>query len=1644
MPYKRFLSGLLSVAMVASLLTVPASAAEDQAYIAEEEVSLPVSQTEKAASPSVEIISEEVTPQSETLAVFLSNLPSLGILRVIELNAGEDYNPAQLNNYTSLCFASFFSGELTEGENVLFLSAAPTAGKQLLAVIRDSSGDVTDYPSDPIIVTAVTETPAKSWQEVLANCSITLLEDGSPRTAPFRQEATTVDYVVKLDDSLSGCRLIFYVYPGNTSFDPDSGYTKRLGGLDVADGSTGQFSLDLTAVPVGYKVIAGLYICLDGDDFYQTKSSLQTLEVVDENGEGFQDYIYPNATIDETTLHAGDTSLHISLSGDERLFRAAAEGKVHITAAVSQYPDGESFDFEGAGQISLVRNLSVTEAFSGREVTLEEPLRPGYRVRAVVYWDQNVELFLPKGNDYESVFGLPDDSVLVSSPAAAGLPDTIPDDAVSIPVALLGELPQGTGLLLKQFAVDEDVVYDKGAVIGSAWNITSGTVNITPSSALIAGQQVVAFLLLGGEPIAQSAPAQVGTLPDFSIVFSDAITTETRQVTFAVSAKAGLEQTTLNLVGLCRVDEYGRTDITNEASYVARSFGQSPGEITLTGISGLTAGERVRFVLRYFDRDGAMVTLESTDITVITPLAENSILIHETSFTADSTAVTVTVSGCDFYLGDMLRLTTGAPSTDNYADGRTWLTGQAFTGAGTYTFPLDGASLTGGNTIQAYLYHYDATEDRTFYQYSNSVTIETSAVDPELPTQAETAIVTQNVTPETDAVYVTASFDGSALLALYAYTGEDSGFLPEAPNDYVGIKYLAEAPSASQKVELNRAMTEGEQLVAVLYAGGITGEIIACSAPVTVEAAPEREAPIAYIRDEVITAGLTRINVAMSCDSRTEEGRYTLYQFTGETLDRETATVITSGTLGRTGATSIYVGVGYLQAGSKLQLLVSADGAEALSNIVPVLPSPDWGTPYVAFGESAVKTDAETLTVSVDYADEYLSLGDDFYCDVTVYTFPANYTDQQVEDLELWENFSLCTSVAKVNSRLGDKTRGQLIIPIREGAALAAGDRLFIKLRLPHVEWEGEEVDYVSASIPIIGADESVAQPVVLLYNLGEETSLGLRLRTVLAGLGISARNVADSQLNEKVGYLAGREGYEPSEEPYTGEGADVQFMLMANFPEALLDRFLASMTENGISIGHKAVTTDYNVEYAFHELIDDIAEEHQTFQALLELDKLLTTAASLSEDVYGASEGWNALQEAIQAGGEILAAYEPELEDLQAAIDTLKAAYLAVSGLTELTGELIITSTEQADGLYTLTASMNNGEHSEYHFTWNSGETGPVLTGIPAEKLIACRVTVTADGALGSLTAQLAVPDAPEAVLTTSSTTLTVTVTPPAGKANCPAPLFYRAALYQEENLVAEETFSGNSLTFRNLTAASEYCVKLSAVSVVGISDQAVFSARTAASESGRTPSASSSSEVNITESDVPLTELPMLFEDVAETDWYYDAVYYVFSSGLMKGVSDTAFRPADKGTRGMIAAILWTLEGEPEAEAVAFADVSADTWYTRAIAWAAENAIMTGDDTGCFGPKDIATREQFITMLFRYAEYLELTLTADGELGSFRDGQDVSAWAVEAMRWAVGAGIIEGKEDGKLDPQGKISRAELAAIFQRMATLLSADAAD
>lgn len=192
--------------------------------------------------------------------------------------------------------------------------------------------------------------------------------------------------------------------------------------------------------------------------------------------------------------------------------------------------------------------------------------------------------------------------------------------------------------------------------------------------------------------------------------------------------------------------------------------------------------------------------------------------------------------------------------------------------------------------------------------------------------------------------------------------------------------------------------------------------------------------------------------------------------------------------------------------------------------------------------------------------------------------------------------------------------------------------------------------------------------------------------------------------------------------------------------------------------------------------------------------------------------------------------------------------------------------------------------------------------------------------------------------------------------------------------------------------------------------------------------PASNVTVKATFTKGDAP--EIP--FKDVAENAWYYEAVKYAYDNDIMNGVKNDTFAPNSNLNRAMIAQVLYNLEGEPSVKGDAFSDVAEDAWYFDAVNWAAENKIVEGYGDGNFGPTKAVTREQLAAILFRYAQYKGMdSVTLEENLTGFADGDQVSSWAVSAMNWAVGQGIMNGKGNNTLDPQGTATRAEVAKML-------------
>ena len=182
------------------------------------------------------------------------------------------------------------------------------------------------------------------------------------------------------------------------------------------------------------------------------------------------------------------------------------------------------------------------------------------------------------------------------------------------------------------------------------------------------------------------------------------------------------------------------------------------------------------------------------------------------------------------------------------------------------------------------------------------------------------------------------------------------------------------------------------------------------------------------------------------------------------------------------------------------------------------------------------------------------------------------------------------------------------------------------------------------------------------------------------------------------------------------------------------------------------------------------------------------------------------------------------------------------------------------------------------------------------------------------------------------------------------------------------------------------------------------------------------------------PAAPVGLPFADVSSSDWFYNDVRYVYEKGIMDGTGADRFSPNAPLTRAMIVTILYRMAGSPSVSGSSdFTDVAAGKWFAKAVAWAAANGIVNGYGSGLFGPNDPVTREQLAAILYRYAVYGGMTaVTLEENLGSFADTAQLSAYAIQAMNWAVGQGLINGS-GSNLVPKAQATRAQVAAIIHR-----------
>ena len=1258
----------LLVALIMAISTVPFAAAS--AFAQEQGISITTS---------------TITPNTKSVEVTLAQDITAGFAKVIQLDSGEGYDTDKFFSYTDLSGVIGYTA-LNEGSNTITLTTAPTEGKEVIAVLRDrSSGEMQEYTSAPITVTASEgssggETTKPTQAEILAGCEVTIdgFADGK-----ITEDATSLTANVKLHSSVKSCYMIVAVYPANTVFDPDSTATKQLYSVRVENGKsyTCNFAGSLLPLKVGQKVCAYLNVPVaetKNDVFYKQKQSRE-LTVVDKNGEGFRDYTWPEVSIADTDLKAGDTKLHINFSADERLLAYAKDENVdfNMTVSIQQYPQDKTFDFEGSYMRRLTIPLQFTKNLTNYEINLEEPLLAGYRVRAVVYWNQNTALYIPKGNDYEAE-SIPDDSVLI--PAVPVAPtvkinaDKIKAGASAVSVVVAGDVEEDSNLIIRQYASADAVQGDKWEFFGNKSVSEAGMVSVEKNSygkELAGGKYVAAVLMKGADAVAYSnaVPVVLETEMEKPVLTVNGNVYEgDTKVSLAVS-KTDLIPSGKGTINLYKADAEGKVEVWGELESVGSKSPVVSGdavEITLT--KTLTAGDILVPYIYYYDGDAdRQYYYPGTAFTVKAKAEGDSISVSPEALTADTESITVSVNGYDSYKGGyvFVRL---ADRNNTHPDDAASLKSQSFTGSGSYTFDVKG-NLTPEKYVLVYLYKYDVDTGRTHYSDDKVYIL----IGGKVVKEPSVEITSSKILSTDKNLYVKADFDNALTGNLKLYTYRYGGAFDSANVGNALLYSGAVTPSAySSKITFTNDLTAGDKIVAVLTLPGGESEVVKISDAKTIQAPPQIIEPSAYIREEHVSEGDTKMETYLNFERNYYDSvSYVLYNYTGEELDESKAKIAAESSIYSPGVTTMGFreSVKPLKAGSKLmiKLTLVKNGVSKVvySNAKTVEAAPDWATPTVSIDVAAVRVTDTTIPVTVTYDAGYTEMSD-YYCNVTAYQFPSDYTDDEFEKKELHES-SITQRIGQRDANKASKEHFTTInIPVKANT-FEAGKRLIVKLRLPHPEWAGEEADYLSYSVPIIGAEEEIPAAKVLLFNLGADTVKGSKIRAILEEMGIKAVTVEKSQINQSVGYLAGYKGFAGDAEAFTGSGYTAEFMLMSGLSETQLDQFLAKMRAADAVIDHKATVTETNKQWSFKELIGEIEEEHEVMQAWLALKNAVKEAEALQEADYSA-EKWAAFAKVLADAKEV-SKVEATAEEYNNATKALQDAYKALTAKPESGG---------------------------------------------------------------------------------------------------------------------------------------------------------------------------------------------------------------------------------------------------------------------------------------------------------------------------------------------------------------------------------------
>ncbi|QHI71667.1 DUF3783 domain-containing protein [Aminipila terrae] len=1507
----------------------------------------------------------------------------------------------------------------------------------------------------------------KLW-DILNNCFVALEKEGS-----FTEADKEVSVSATLDQSIKEVYMTVFAYPGNVAFDPDSTANKRLFGGYMKNGQTVRCEFNSSLLPLkkGWKVIATLNVPVGDDNYRQVLS--KSVAVVDESGESTPEYTWPDASILDKELKEGDSSAHLKLTGDERLFK---NKNIEIHYCVYQYPKEDKFDFENNKMIPLYSS-KADEAFDSKEIKFLQPLKPGYRVRAVAYWTQDYDSFIPKSNDYE--FGQPDDSVLIQSkvaiPAVSIATSDVKVGADVIRADIGGTVPEGSILIFQSYPKNETYKFGAGGnglFVANKSNITAGTgqvISVTNKDNLKEGRKLIAVIIKSGEVIAQSAPVDIvssDNMKPFVLKIAGDVYEGDKEVTLKVDYDDAIADARL----LIHEDkgESSSPDLDEQIANVALSK-NSTGQITVLLNKPLESGKKLAASIYYCKPGTNVVYLYHTtnQIIIKQKKTEPHISIINTQFTKDDVSADIQVDGCDEFMGGQIIICQYSSSKGNF-DPDSSNTKRLYQGnittQGTFTYEFkQNLPLTSGNKIIAYLYKYDSVTDSIRVKYSEPVSVISDGGEI-IPAKVQMA--TSNVKVGDTGIWVISNFDSkkkNGRLIIYSY--KESQFVPSSANNIILYNGITEPSESSKKINFindKLPLKEGWKLKAALILTdkeSTTPSDFEYSESVQVQSPPVLVVPTVTINEKEITEGDNKMRISITYDKNIKNPVYTVYQYEGNTLDKEASStkVLNSGTASKWSKFPVNFSTSYtpLKPGNKIivVLTVTTDENKEMeynSNVLTIGPRPNWATPTAAFDVNSIKVGAVSVPMTVTYDEGYYSL-DEFYCNVTLYQYPAYITDFDHEE-------KYAEPVGAINGSTNKPVSGKNIqIPINK--PLKAGYRLIAKLRLPHAEWEGEEADYLSAPVSIIDENEKQEKPLVLLYQLGEDTSRGSRIRAILKNLDIEVKNIEKTQINETIGYLAGMEGFGKSEDAYNGDDYTTEFIIMNALSESKLDAFLHAMMSQNLRIEHKAAVTDTNKNWTFRQLVGDIGEENEVFVALLELGKLAKEGEKLDIKLYDTK---NAVifREALENAHSVLRTHEPDIKDIKKAIADLKKSMLDLTGQKELTGRVVLTCTKVQEKYAVKASVVGAPKDATFAYLWSNGGTGDTLEGMDAEALAGVSVTVTGtDSYWGSLS---------KAQLKTAKSVKNVKVTPENNKIkvswfdsqdeeNTPDTLYVAADIYDGKSFLKTVRLEGGekSLEIDGLKNEKQYDIKLYSVNIIGRSDMIIVKGKPGESSSQSSgPSHRSKKSNQKAKSDVSgnqgkqeqvtkekktrdekqSTVKDNTFKDL-DNHWAKDTITLVTEKGLFNGTSNQTFSPDTQVTRAMFVTALGRL-AEADVENYQnpnFLDVERDSYYEAYVNWAKDIGIITGF-AGKFNPNEKISRQDMAVILSRYMERTNKTLQYKQDSKKFTDENLIADYAQDAVIKLQEAGIINGKNEKNFAPKDTATRAEAAKIIAEL----------